>query len=896
MKSHLRTLLAVLVGFSGMFSASAGTLTDVETGKLHPFFKQVLTEQAVRGDVRLEKAAPVVYDVIVYTSSPDAVRAAGFFVNSAFKNFVTVQSTAEGIERLARIGEVSYIDPGNTNTLTNDLSVADIGASLLHGGFINGTPYKGQGAIVVIFDSGIDWSHLDFRNPADPTKSRILAIWDQTLVATGAEMPPSGFGYGVEYTQAHINNEIDGSPAGFVRTQDINGHGTHVAGTAAGNGGTFGGKYTGVAPLADIIVVRGGDYSFSESRIIDGVSYAQAKATALGKPVSVNFSLGGQIGPHDGTRAYEIAMAAFTATAGRVVVVSAGNDGSLNMHLGGTVPASGSQLFTFTVPSYTPTSGTENDEFLLDFWIDGNHSLSATATSPNGVVFTRNAGETGDGPNTSDGTITLWNYISSLNFQRNIQFWVHDKSTSTPASGTWTLLVTNNTASAVPFDAWLADRTVGAATVTLAGGNNDKSVGMPGTANGAITVASYVTKWGWPSYTGSNRVYSGTDRTEDISTFSSIGPTRDGRTKPEIAAPGQGISSALSTSSDTVGASAWIHPGQKHRLMQGTSMAAPHVAGAAAVLLGASPSLTVGQITSLMTSTANTDAFTGSTWNATWGAGKLDLVEAMARHFSPGATIVRKIFSYDLPTSNVTARLTGTTQFALRFSPDVNGRLTGLQVNATTINNRPIIGPGPLRCEVYSNNGGVPGTKLGNTALHPLQLMSEGTLNYVQMIDAGVMVTSGTDYFLVLSQTNANDTLIVRGDTETTGTRSLINSGSGWAAASTNLRIRAIVSSGSGVTDVAGTNTVPETYALEQNYPNPFNPSTTIRFNIPAAQRVILKVYNLLGQEIATLVDDNLVAGRHIVQWQPERLASGTYFYRLEAGTFRESKKVVYLR
>jgi hypothetical protein len=98
------------------------------------------------------------------------------------------------------------------------------------------------------------------------------------------------------------------------------------------------------------------------------------------------------------------------------------------------------------------------------------------------------------------------------------------------------------------------------------------------------------------------------------------------------------------------------------------------------------------------------------------------------------------------------------------------------------------------------------------------------------------------------------------------------------------------------VSDVESGEGLPETYALEQNYPNPFNPSTTIRFSIPVQQHVTLKIYNVLGQEIATLVDDNVVAGKHVVQWQPEQIASGTYFYRLEAGSFRDSRKVVYLK
>ena len=124
--------------------------------------------------------------------------------------------------------------------------------------------------ILCIIDTGIDWEHKDFRDPVDDSQSRILYIWDQTLIPQGGELSPAedGLGYGVEYTQAQIENEIDGTPTGFVREQDTHGHGTHVTGTAAGNGASFTNlKYAGLAPQADIIVVKAGNGSFSEANI-----------------------------------------------------------------------------------------------------------------------------------------------------------------------------------------------------------------------------------------------------------------------------------------------------------------------------------------------------------------------------------------------------------------------------------------------------------------------------------------------------------------------------------------------------------------------------------------------------------------------------------------------------
>jgi hypothetical protein len=88
----------------------------------------------------------------------------------------------------------------------------------------------------------------------------------------------------------------------------------------------------------------------------------------------------------------------------------------------------------------------------------------------------------------------------------------------------------------------------------------------------------------------------------------------------------------------------------------------------------------------------------------------------------------------------------------------------------------------------------------------------------------------------------------------------------------------------------------PVSYSLFQNYPNPFNPSTTISYDLPTRSHVTLRIFNVLGQTVETLVNGNAEAGRHQVQWNPGHLASGVYFYRLQAGNFVENKKMILLR
>lgn len=88
----------------------------------------------------------------------------------------------------------------------------------------------------------------------------------------------------------------------------------------------------------------------------------------------------------------------------------------------------------------------------------------------------------------------------------------------------------------------------------------------------------------------------------------------------------------------------------------------------------------------------------------------------------------------------------------------------------------------------------------------------------------------------------------------------------------------------------------PTEYYLKQNYPNPFNPTTTIRFSIPSATFVQLKVYNILGNEIATIVNEQLPAGNYSVEYDEANLSSGIYFYTLTTNDFSETKKMTLVK
>jgi hypothetical protein len=91
-------------------------------------------------------------------------------------------------------------------------------------------------------------------------------------------------------------------------------------------------------------------------------------------------------------------------------------------------------------------------------------------------------------------------------------------------------------------------------------------------------------------------------------------------------------------------------------------------------------------------------------------------------------------------------------------------------------------------------------------------------------------------------------------------------------------------------------NQIPSNYSISQNYPNPFNPSTTIKYSVPKVSFVTIKIYDVLGSEVATLLNEEKPVGTYELSWSAANLSSGVYFYQLKAGSFVETKKMILLR
>jgi subtilisin family serine protease len=517
----------------------------------------------------------------------------------------------------------------------------------------------GQGTIVGIVDSGIDFRHGDFVDDVTG-QSRILYLWDHDPSGGASGAPPgtvSGmtFNYGIECRQAQLGRN------GTCPSRDTNGHGTHVAGIAAGDGsGATRGQpryeYVGVAPEADLIVVR---TSLSGASVVDGVAYIFARAEQLGKPAVVNLSLGTQFGPHDGKQGLSVIMDELSGP-GRIIVAAAGNEGSNfaltgSLHGETTVARGDSGVIEFLVPTYTRGSGSDDDLVVLQAYYSPQDTFTVTLERPDGtrvdVGFNATAASFGTAGGvlayngTARGDSILGDFESSSAFSTSttnyfsafIGEWLDGGAA--PGVGTWRLIFRKTAgAGSGLVDAYIPIAFINAELFFTTGATNRRLVQSPADAERVIAVGGYHAFVSWRAFDGNDYTFnSALLPVNELLFFSSPGPTRDGRLKPEIVAPGVALSS-LSRDADFGGDVRIVSPDSAHVIEVGTSMSSPHVTGAVALMLSVYQGLTPEQAIDALTRGARRDAFTSRPFtgepntlpNASWGFGKLDVAAAVA--------------------------------------------------------------------------------------------------------------------------------------------------------------------------------------------------------------------------------------------------------------------------
>ncbi|MCS3530524.1 S8/S53 family peptidase [Chryseobacterium sp. JUb7] len=796
--SGKKLVLSVAPLFLGLYSATAfGQVQKLDSRfeillrNKEAIAKGVSLKEFEKPEMQLDKhlvvtskGAQTMYSCIIYTKSPEKLKQDGIIVQSVLPNFATALVGIADIEKLMQLSYVTSVMAPGFDILHNDVSRAQSGASLLQDGALNNTAYNGTGVLVGIYDSGIDWKHPDFRKLTDQTKSRIYSIWDQTLTPQGSEVSPTGFSTGVEYTRAQIEDELDGAPANFVRETDTNGHGTHVAGTVAGNGAAMTDKrHKGFAPEADIVFVKGGNGSFPMTNTINAVTYFQNVATALNKPIVVNMSIGGQGNAHDGTGAHEVAVNNFTSSGpGRVVVISAGNDYGGSIHRKVDIAPAASQNYTFTVASNTSAASV----FSFIMFANDDSPVTAKLTAPDGQQYIQNISTTTTHSILGGGlSATMYNYWHTDNNKRFIQLIVsRNTGSTTNAQGTYTLEITNNGTQQINTHGWLYSQGVATA---LQNGDNEYIVGSPGNASNAITVAAYLGRASWTSTSGS--YYTLTPQ-ESISSFSSQGPRVDGFQKPDITASGQNVISTRSSDA-TVVASDNID-GTYYVKNQGTSMSSPGVAGAVALLLQANPALTAAQVKSRLTLNARQDGATGTVPNTRWGAGKLDIYKAVSDELNCVESNFETI-TYDEPyiIANTEANYYfDNVALAVRYTPTLTGKLGGFSfLTGSTVPGNIPVDIQIRKVDANGNPGDIIATKNISSWLNGTQRF---TWNYLDLSDLNLQIVTGKEFYIVVNGLGGR--IAMKAENAVLNNRSKTSAdGTTWTSRTFDLKMRATV-------------------------------------------------------------------------------------------------------
>ncbi len=633
-----------IVLFSILINAGyAGS--GIDPAKFDPFLQRALSQQSVDGPAR--SLAPFsgsefpiasgyesgrLYDVVVFASD-DILDGSGYHFNSRMDGFGTARLTATQLFKLAGHQGVRYIEKGGEMELQLDLSVEGIQADRARSGDAYDIQFTGRNTIIGVIDTGIDIFHPDFRDPVDTTKSRIISIWNVNLTPTDSESSPAGFDYGVEYTRADIESDLRRETVGRVRAIDTDGHGTHVAGIAGGNGAASGGRYTGVAPDAEFIIVQVPGSGIAQTWVIDGMTYIFNLAEELGYPAVVNMSFGGHGGAHDGTQGHELAIDQHAQLPGRAIAVAAGNSGEAGLHNGGTIQQGSTASFQVNIPQYQPASGNDNDYAILFLWyeVGAQDTLEVRVVTPSGYQVAAKRGG-GFVEETDDGAVYLDSFGDFVN-QKNgrpflIEFFDQD-SLKPPVVGLWTVQLRNlSSSNSIRYNVWRVVTSMSGVTIDPNTGRG-YSVTMPGTAEYGITVASYATRVSWTDKNG--RQWQFTNASEGgLSSWSGGGPTRDERIKPDITAPGQIIAAARSANASFSDQLLIIEP--RYALLQGTSMAAPHITGVVSLIQQTNPLLTGVEIRQIIQRGGTGDALTAILPNQRWGYGKINTLHVF-NHF-----------------------------------------------------------------------------------------------------------------------------------------------------------------------------------------------------------------------------------------------------------------------
>ncbi len=483
------------------------------------------------------------WQVIVKHSRPlEGLAELGVKQNELLNQYSILTVPQSNLQAVANLPQVEYMEkPKRLYFAINQAKAASCITYVQVPGSSYAPYLTGRGCLVAVLDSGIDYFHEDFRNEDGST--RILEIWDQTLERI--------------FTEEEINRALEAgsrrAARSIVPSTDSSGHGTAVAGIAAGNGRESQGQYRGVAFESQLLVVKLGvadPLGFPRTtELMTAIDYVVRRAAQLGKPVAINISIGNTYGSHDGTSLLETYIDNVSNYGKNIIVVGAGNEGRNGGHISGTLVPGQSVNVELSIAPYE--SGLS-----VQLWKSYVDEFDITLVTPSGRILGPLPPVIGPQTYDYEQTRILMYYGEPAPYSKaqEIYFDFIPLHQDYLQSGSWIFRLTPRRIVEGSYNFWLPSASVLNTSTYFLRSTPDITLTIPSTASMAITVGAYNSNY------------------QTYADFSGRGFTRvTNQVKPDLAAPGVGIVAPQN--------------GGGYEPRTGTSFAAPIVTGSGALLM-----------------------------------------------------------------------------------------------------------------------------------------------------------------------------------------------------------------------------------------------------------------------------------------------------------------------